>query len=71
MLHQFKGGKTEPIHLPAWSSTRPGNLYGTTTTGGTYGYGMVFKLTPNRTANGRSEYSTPSRHARWLILREA
>ena len=51
VLHSFKGGKdgagpSANLILDAF-----GNLYGTTTSGGAYGYGVVFKLT--RSADGK------------------
>jgi len=48
VIHQFKGGKDGAapgtIRL-VFDAT--GNLYGTTTQGGTHGYGNVFRLKPN------------------------
>ncbi len=48
VLYNFSANGTDGF-LP-WASLifdRAGNLYGTTTWGGTYGYGTVFELTPN------------------------
>jgi uncharacterized repeat protein (TIGR03803 family) len=47
VLYSFTGGSDGG---GAWSSVvmdKPGNLYGTTSGGGAYGYGTVFELSPN------------------------
>ena len=41
-----------------------GSLYGATYAGGAYGNGVVFKLTPAQTVNGKRMCSTRSRAAR-------
>ena len=46
VLHSFNGGDgREPLSSLIFDAV--GNLYGTTYTGGAYGWGTVFKLTPN------------------------
>jgi uncharacterized repeat protein (TIGR03803 family) len=49
VIHNFTGG--EDGGNPGWgrlAMDATGNLYGTTYRGGTYGLGVVFKLTPNQ-----------------------
>lgn len=50
VLYSFSGGKdgAAPMTVPVFDQS--GNLYGTTTAGGAYGYGTAFMLTPG--ANG-------------------
>ncbi len=48
-LYRFTGGADGNIPLAALVSDSNGNLYGTTNGGGTYGFGTVFKLTPDGT----------------------
>ncbi len=50
VLHQFKGGKDGGSPAAGVVFDKVGNLYSTTVYGGTYGYGVAFKLT--REANG-------------------
>ncbi len=50
VLHLFSGGKDGSISQAGLIFDAAGNLYGTTSAGGAYGYGVVFKLTP--TSNG-------------------
>lgn len=47
VLHHFTGGNDGSQPVGGLISDQAGNLYGTTTYGGTYGNGVVFKLTPN------------------------
>jgi len=47
VLHSFTGGKDGAIPKGGLILDGPGNLYGTTKAGGTYGNGVVFELTPN------------------------
>jgi uncharacterized repeat protein (TIGR03803 family) len=49
-LHQFTGGKDGANPDPGPIFDAAGNLYGTAQSGGAYGDGVVFELTPN--ANG-------------------
>jgi uncharacterized repeat protein (TIGR03803 family) len=46
VLHQFTGGKDGATPFAGVTFDASGNLYGTTTRGGAFGYGVVFKLTP-------------------------
>jgi uncharacterized repeat protein (TIGR03803 family) len=45
ILYSFKGGKDGSYPQAGVVFDSAGNLYGTTSYGGTYGYGIVFKLT--------------------------
>jgi uncharacterized repeat protein (TIGR03803 family) len=47
VLHNFTGNKDGAAPVPSLVFDSPGNLYGTTSSGGVYGYGVVFKLTRN------------------------
>src|SRR5271165_1732277 len=48
VLHNF-GGKGDGMNPPSdLISDAAGNLYGTTTFGGTYNYGTVFELSPTQ-----------------------
>ncbi|MBZ5574165.1 MAG: hypothetical protein LAO09_20050 [Acidobacteriia bacterium] len=47
ILHRFKGGKDGGQPFAGLVFDLAGNLYGTTLGGGVYGYGVVFKGTPN------------------------
>jgi len=49
VLHQFTGGRDGGAPFSGLSFDAAGNLYGATTQGGKYGYGVVFKLTPTST----------------------
>jgi uncharacterized repeat protein (TIGR03803 family) len=46
-LYKFKGGKDGSLPYAGLIFDPTGNLYGTTSEGGAYGYGTVFKLTLN------------------------
>lgn len=46
ILHGFSGGRDGGSPWAGLTMDRAGNLYGTTETGGVYGYGTVFKLKP-------------------------
>jgi uncharacterized repeat protein (TIGR03803 family) len=48
-LHHFTGGKDGGNPWAGLTLDQSGNLYGTTISGGAYGYGVVFKLTPTST----------------------
>src|SRR5271170_183784 len=52
VIHNFRGYSdgTEPVGVPA--AAKNGDLYGTTTYGGTSDWGTVFKLTAPRTRDG-------------------
>jgi uncharacterized repeat protein (TIGR03803 family) len=50
-LHEFTGGSDGGNPEATLVFDKSGNLYGTTYNGGTYGYGVAFKLTPH--ANGK------------------
>ncbi len=54
VLHQFTGGKDGGVPFGGVTFDQAGNLYGTTTKGGTAGYGVVYKMTPN--SNGGWSY---------------
>jgi len=48
VLHQFSGTDgAYPHDFSGLIFDASGNMYGTTTTGGAYGYGTVFQLRPN------------------------
>ncbi|MGA8151795.1 MAG: choice-of-anchor tandem repeat GloVer-containing protein [Terriglobales bacterium] len=47
VLHSFTGGKDGANPYAGLIFDNAGNLYGTTVGGGKYGYGVVFRLTPN------------------------
>jgi len=49
VLHVFTGGRDGGNPYAGLIFDQAGNLYGTTTSGGTHGYGVVFKLVPNTT----------------------
>lgn len=49
VLYSFTGGKDGGDPLAELIADASGNLYGTAQTGGTSGYGVVFKLTPTGT----------------------
>jgi uncharacterized repeat protein (TIGR03803 family) len=51
VLHSFRGGKDGSRAVGALTFDQAGNLYGATYSGGTYGEGTVFKLTPG--SNGK------------------
>jgi uncharacterized repeat protein (TIGR03803 family) len=53
VLHQFTG-KDGGNPLAALTFDSSGNLYGTASSGGAYGYGVIFKLTP--TSSGGWQY---------------
>jgi len=55
VLHQF-GGKEGSNPFAGLIFDNSGNLYGTASHGGTYGYGVVFKMIP--TASGGWKYQT-------------
>jgi len=46
VLHNFTGGNDGGQPLGGLVQDRAGNLYGTASTGGKYGYGVAFKLVP-------------------------
>jgi uncharacterized repeat protein (TIGR03803 family) len=46
VIYQFTGGKDGGAPYSGVTFDAAGNLYGTTTQGGAYGYGVVFKLSP-------------------------
>ena len=48
LLHSFTSGEDGGIPDAGLILDQAGNLYGTTTGGGTYGYGTVFRLTPSQ-----------------------
>jgi uncharacterized repeat protein (TIGR03803 family) len=69
VLHNFRGGSDGSAPTAGVVFDAAGNLYGTTSDGGLYGYGTVFELTPTSTgwekhmlhqfkgsANGDGEY---------------
>jgi len=45
-IHNFSGGKDGGLSTASLIFDAAGNLYGTASVGGTYGYGVAFKLTP-------------------------
>jgi uncharacterized repeat protein (TIGR03803 family) len=45
-LHDFTGGGDGKLPYCSLTMDASGNLYGTTSQGGTYGYGVVFEITP-------------------------
>jgi uncharacterized repeat protein (TIGR03803 family) len=47
VLHQFTGGRDGSRPYAGLIFDQAGNLYGTTSSGGARGYGVVFKLAPN------------------------
>ena len=47
-LYKFTGGADGSIPTGHLSFDKQGSLYGTTSQGGAYGYGIVFELTPNQ-----------------------
>src|SRR5215468_7698755 len=47
VLYSFTGGSDGGTPYSALTFDTKGNLYGTTSVGGTYGYGTVFQLTPS------------------------
>ena len=49
ILHSFGSGADGQTPMGSLIFDSAGNLYGTTSAGGTYGYGMVFELSPNGT----------------------
>jgi len=55
VLHQFTGGKDGSVPFAGLTFDAQGNLYGTTTEGGAFGYGVVFEMKP--TGNGGWTYS--------------
>lgn len=48
VLHQFNGLQDGGNSIGRMIFDAPGNLYGPAYSGGAYGYGVVFKLTPNQ-----------------------
>lgn len=48
VLHQFTNGKDGSNPYGSLSLDSAGNLYGTASSGGAFGYGVVFKLAPER-----------------------
>ncbi|HEY3939506.1 MAG TPA: choice-of-anchor tandem repeat GloVer-containing protein [Bryobacteraceae bacterium] len=48
VLHAFGSGTDGASPNAGLIMDRAGNLFGTTTSGGAYGYGTVFEVTPNR-----------------------
>jgi uncharacterized repeat protein (TIGR03803 family) len=48
ILYSFGKGTDGATPVAGVSFDAAGNLYGTTSAGGTYGYGTVFQLTPSR-----------------------
>jgi uncharacterized repeat protein (TIGR03803 family) len=46
ILHEFTGGDDGAMPFCCLSFDSAGNLYGTAQTGGTFGYGTLFRLTP-------------------------
>jgi uncharacterized repeat protein (TIGR03803 family) len=46
VLHAFSGGDDGIVPSPGIMIDKSGNLYGTTCCGGSYGYGLVFELSP-------------------------
>jgi uncharacterized repeat protein (TIGR03803 family) len=46
VLHHFTGGKDGANPFAGLTFDKAGNLYGTASSGGAYGYGTVFELTP-------------------------
>ena len=48
-LHSFRGGADGANPYGGLLLSRDGNLYGTTESGGTYGYGTVFRMSPDGT----------------------
>jgi uncharacterized repeat protein (TIGR03803 family) len=67
VLHSFAGGTTDGSNPNALIEGSDGNFYGTTPSGGTGGYGTVFKITPagvetvlHSFAGGTTDGSNPS-----------
>jgi len=54
VLHQFTGGKDGSTPNGGVTFDAAGNLYGTARSGGAYGYGVVFQLSP--TPSGGVKY---------------
>jgi hypothetical protein len=52
-IHQFTGGKDGATPTAPLIFDAAGNLYSTTSGGGAYGYGIVFRLTPTLTGGWR------------------
>lgn len=48
LLYQFKSGRDGKVPYGTLVLDKAGNLYGTTSEGGAYGGGMIFKLTPKK-----------------------
>jgi len=46
VIHTFKGGIDGKFPVAGFTMDRKGILYGTTSEGGAYGCGVVFKITP-------------------------
>lgn len=46
LLHEFTGGSDGGSSLGSVVLDRNGNIFGTTYAGGTYGYGVIFEITP-------------------------
>ena len=49
VIHNFTNGTDGGNPLSGFTMDAKGNLYGTTNAGGTYGYGLVFKMGPSGT----------------------
>jgi uncharacterized repeat protein (TIGR03803 family) len=47
ILYSFGNGSDGAVPLAALKFDKSGNLYGTTSAGGSYGYGTIFQLTPS------------------------
>lgn len=47
VLYNFTGGSDGGFPFSVVPSVTPGDFYGTASAGGQYGYGVIFKLTPN------------------------
>ena len=54
MLHGFTGGQDGSRPRGELIFDAAGNLYGTTSSGGHYGKGIVFKLMPNAGGNWKA-----------------
>ena len=60
VIHNFTNGTDGGNPLSGFTMDAKGNFYGTTNAGGTYGYGLVFRMGPSGTVH-RSTISPGSR----------